>query len=182
MWWRSWPTLDNRGKTSLYPLQFDWRPNLGADNSLTHRLHRAYSSLNSNGCVMRIQSSSWWEGGYWACQETHPPSWIIDMIDRPHYVRRGSNRSNLVICCTGAPQGTALSPFLFTFYNSGSHSIYRNTLKILQRCMSDGQEEEYRALVDDFVSPPQLKPWQRRSLKKSIMDNPDHPDSADSTV
>lgn len=83
------------------------------------------------------------------------------MIDRPHYVRLGSNRSNLVICCTEAPQGAALSPFLFTFYNSGSHSTYRNTLKILQRCMSDGQEEEYRALVDDFVSSPQLKPWQR---------------------
>lgn len=104
------------------------------------------------------------------------------MIDRPHYVRLGSNRSNLVICCTEAPQGAALSPFLFTFYNSGSHSTYRNTLKILQRCMSDGQEEEYRALVDDFVFTTIKAMAERRSLKETIMDNPDHPDPADSTV
>ena len=42
-------------------------------------------------------------------------SWITDYLtDRPQFVRLGSVLSDVVVSDTGAPQGTVLSPFLFT--------------------------------------------------------------------
>ena len=59
---------------------------------------------------------------------------------------------------TGAPQGTLLSPFLFTLYTSDFQ--YNSESCHLQKfsdesavvgCIGDGREGEYRALVDGFV-------------------------------
>lgn len=42
-------------------------------------------------------------------------SGIADYLsDRPQFVQLGSSLSVVVVSNTGAPQGTALSPFLFT--------------------------------------------------------------------
>ncbi|KAI3352485.1 hypothetical protein L3Q82_005441 [Scortum barcoo] len=46
-------------------------------------------------------------------------AWITDYLTgRPQYVRLGDCRSDTVASSTGAPQGTVLSPVLFTLYTS----------------------------------------------------------------
>ena len=56
------------------------------------------------------------------------------------------------------PQGTVLSPFLFTLYttdfqyNTGSCHLQKfSDNSAVVGCISEGQEGEYRALVDNFV-------------------------------
>ena len=45
--------------------------------------------------------------------------WITDYLtSRPQYVRLQGSLSDAVMCNTGAPHGTVLSPFLLTIYNS----------------------------------------------------------------
>jgi len=46
-------------------------------------------------------------------------AWIITYLTGwPQYVRLQSNMSDTIVSNTGAPQGTVLSPFLFTLYTS----------------------------------------------------------------
>ncbi|KAI3373990.1 hypothetical protein L3Q82_022555 [Scortum barcoo] len=50
---------------------------------------------------------------------SHLVAWIRDYLTgRPQYVRLGDCRSDTVASSTGAPQGTVLSPVLFTLYTS----------------------------------------------------------------
>ena len=63
-----------------------------------------------------------------------------------------------MVSSTGAPQGTVLSPILFTLYttdfcyNSGSCHIqeFADDTAIMG-CIRDNEEEEYRILVRNFV-------------------------------
>ncbi|XP_063751874.1 uncharacterized protein LOC134872481 [Eleginops maclovinus] len=84
-------------------------------------------------------------------------AWITDYLtSRPQYVRlqgSGSDVSN-----TGAPRGTALSLFLFTLYtsdlcfHSGSCHLQKfSDDSSIVSCITDDNEEEYRALVENFV-------------------------------
>ena len=80
------------------------------------------------------------------------------LTGRPQFVRMGSVLSDVVVSDTGAPQGTVLSPFLFTLYttdfqyNTGSCHLQKfSDDSAVVGCISEGQEEEYRALVDNFV-------------------------------
>ncbi|XP_051807248.1 uncharacterized protein LOC127534909 [Acanthochromis polyacanthus] len=91
--------------------------------------------------------------------ETHLVAWITDYLtNRPQYVRLGDCRSDPVASSTGAPQGTVLSPVLFTLYTSDFQS--NTELCHVQKfaddtaivgCIRSGQEEEYRKLIQDFV-------------------------------
>ncbi|KAI4899252.1 hypothetical protein NFI96_012202, partial [Prochilodus magdalenae] len=58
-------------------------------------------------------------------------SWITDYLtDRPQYVRLKDCTSDTVVSSTGAPQGTVLSPFLFTLYTSDlRNNLLLNTSK-----------------------------------------------------
>ena len=86
-------------------------------------------------------------------------SWITDYLTgRPQFVRLDRVLSDVVVSGTGAPQGTVLSPFLFTLYTTDFQ--YNSESCHLQKfsddsavvgCIRDGQEGEYRALVDNFV-------------------------------
>ncbi|XP_051791640.1 uncharacterized protein LOC127530035 [Erpetoichthys calabaricus] len=84
---------------------------------------------------------------------------IVDYLtDRPQYVRLRNCRSDIVVSSTGAPQGTVLSPVLFSQhtldfqYNSESCHVQKfadDTAIVC--CIRSGQEEEYRNLIKDFV-------------------------------
>jgi gmma-aminobutyric acid receptor subunit gamma len=80
------------------------------------------------------------------------------LTDRPQFVRLGSVLSDVVVSDVGAPQGTVLSPFLFTLYTTDFQ--YNSESCHLQKfsddsavvgCIGDGGEGEYRTLVDGFV-------------------------------
>ena len=86
-------------------------------------------------------------------------AWTIDYLtDRPQYVRLRNCVSEGVVCSTGAPQGTVLSPFLFSLYTSDF--TYNTSSCHLQKfsddsaivgCVSEGNELEYRSVIMDFV-------------------------------
>ncbi|KAM4575517.1 uncharacterized protein V3H82_010004 [Fundulus diaphanus] len=51
--------------------------------------------------------------------DKHLADWTIDYLtNRPQHVRLHGCQSEVALCSTGAPQGTVLSPFLFTLYTS----------------------------------------------------------------
>ena len=85
-------------------------------------------------------------------------TWITDYLtERPQYVRLKGCISDTVVSSTGAPQGTVLSPVLFTLYtsdfqhNSGLCHVqkYSDDTAIVG-CIKDGMEGEYRSLVEDL--------------------------------
>ncbi|TKS65974.1 putative RNA-directed DNA polymerase from transposon BS [Collichthys lucidus] len=86
-------------------------------------------------------------------------SWITDYLTgRPQFVRLGSELSDVVVSDTGAPQGTVLSPFLFTLYTTdfkyNSESCHLQKFSddsAVVGCIEDGEEGEYRTLIDSFV-------------------------------
>ncbi|TWW73111.1 hypothetical protein D4764_15G0005050 [Takifugu flavidus] len=93
-------------------------------------------------------------------------SWIEDYLTgRPQFVRLRSCVSDPLMSNTGAPQGTVLSPFLFTTYTADFqyHSETCHLQKysddtVIVGCVENGQEDEYRDLVESFVR------WSRENL------------------
>ncbi|KAK7883856.1 hypothetical protein WMY93_026979 [Mugilogobius chulae] len=88
--------------------------------------------------------------------DPHLVNWIMDYLtNRPQYVRVGGQMSSTLTCSTGAPQGTVLSPLLFTLYTSDYNSNTCHIQKFsndtaIVTCIRDGEEEEYRSLVQKF--------------------------------
>ncbi|CAJ1076393.1 hypothetical protein L3Q82_010059 [Xyrichtys novacula] len=81
------------------------------------------------------------------------------LTDRPQFVRPQNCVSDMVVCSTGAPQGTVLSPFLFTLYtsdfsyNSGSCHLQKfSDDTAIVGCVSSWDEQEYRTVITDFVN------------------------------
>ncbi|XP_078810605.1 uncharacterized protein LOC144994967 [Oryzias latipes] len=92
--------------------------------------------------------------------DQHLVAWTINYLtDRPQFVRLRDCVSDVVVCSTGAPQGTVLSPFLFTLYTSDftydSHHCHLQKFSddsAIVGCVSGGDEQEYRGVITDFVS------------------------------
>ena len=82
--------------------------------------------------------------------------WILDFLtERKQYVRTDTNISSIKTLNTGAPQGCALSAFLFTIYtNSLSSTSYKNTYIVkyaddtaILGCIENDDSTEYNNCI-----------------------------------
>ncbi|XP_045927410.1 uncharacterized protein LOC123984521 isoform X2 [Micropterus dolomieu] len=152
------------------PLQFGNQEKVGVEYAILYLLHRAYSHLDKASGAVRMTFFD-----FSSVFDTIRPllrekltemrvdprlvTWITDYLtERPQYVRLKGHTSDTVVSSIGAPQGTVLSPVLFTLYtsdfqyNTGLCHIQKySDDTVIVSCIKDGQEEEYRSLVVDFV-------------------------------
>lgn len=156
---------------SLDRLQFAYQEKVGVDDAIIYLLHRVHSHLDKGKSAVRIMFFDF-SSAFNTIQparlrdklvqmgvDAHLVSWITDYLtERPQFVRLKDCFSETVVCSTGAPQGTVLSPFLFTLYTSdfsyNSESCHMQKFSddtSIVGCIRDGQEFEYRNLVNDFV-------------------------------
>uniref|UniRef100_A0AAX7SJH0 Reverse transcriptase domain-containing protein n=1 Tax=Astatotilapia calliptera TaxID=8154 RepID=A0AAX7SJH0_ASTCA len=159
-------------RPQLDPLQFAYQPRLGTEDAIIYLLNRVYTHLDQPASTVRVMffdfSSAFNTirptllGDKLAAMQVDASlvSWIVDYLTgRPQYVRVSQCVSDKVISNTGAPQGTVLSPFLFTLYTTDfSHCTETCHLQkfsddsAVVGCISRDDETEYRAVVDSFVT------------------------------
>ena len=159
------------------------------DDAVAYLLHRTHTHLEKGKSAVRIMFFDF-SSAFNTIQparlgdkllqmgvDDHIISWITSYLTgRPQFVRLRDCLSDTVVCSTGAPQGTVLSPVLFTRYTS---NFYYNTeschvQKFLDdtaivACVRDGQEGEYRGLVEDFVQWCKLNHLQLNTSKTKEM-------------
>ncbi|KAK1783969.1 hypothetical protein P4O66_004634, partial [Electrophorus voltai] len=112
---------------SLDPLQFAYRSNRSTDDAISATLHLVLTHLDKKGTYVRmlfIDFSSAFNTivphhliGKLSLLglNTSLCNWILDFLTgRPQSVRIGSSTSNTTTLSIGAPQGSVLSPLLFT--------------------------------------------------------------------
>lgn len=122
-------------KTLLDLPQFASQPNLDVDDAVIYMLQLI--------CSWSVEEARWWSHSFICLLcftfNTIQPlllgqklsvmgvnssviSWITDYLTyRPQFVHLGSVLSDVGVGGKGAPQGTVLSPFLFTLYTSDFH-------------------------------------------------------------
>ena len=165
-------------RTFLYPLQFAYQLRFGVDDAVIYLLQQAHMHLDGGGGTVRITFLD-----FSSAFNTIQPlllgeklrvmgvddtmiSWITDYLTgRPQFVRLGHGfcvLSDVVVSDTGAPQGTVLSPFLFILYitdfqhNCESCHLHKfSDNSAVVGCIREGQEGEYRTLVESFVEWPE---------------------------
>ena len=118
-------------RTVLDHFQFAYQPHLGVDDAVIYLLQRAHMQLDGGGDTVRITLFDF-SSAFNAIQPlllgeelrgmgVHDLviSWVTDYLTgRPQFVRLGSVLSDVVVSDIRAPQGTVLSPFLFTLYTT----------------------------------------------------------------
>ena len=119
----------------LNPLQFAYQEKVAVEDAIIYLLHRANSYLDKGKGVVRIMFFD-----FSSAFNTIQPLRLSDKL-----LQMG-------------PQGTLLSPVLFTLYtsdftyNTESCNIQKfSDDTAIVGCIRDGQEGEYRSLVDNFV-------------------------------
>lgn len=159
---------------SLDPLQFTYRPNRSTDDGIANALHTALSHLDQKNTYVRMLFID-----YSSAFNTIIPSrlviklcdlnissslcsWILDFLtDRPQVVRIGSITSSTLTLTlsTGAPQGSVLSPLLYTLFTHDCTATHSSNTNIkfaddttIIGCISDGDETTYRAEVRALTS------------------------------
>ena len=153
------------------PLQFAYQPHVGVDDAIIYLLQKAYSSLDRPNTSVRIMFFD-----FSSAFNTIQPrllkaklegtrvsapliTWVDDYLTgRPQFVRLQNCVSGRLISNIGAPQGTVLSPFLFTTYTAdfqhcteSCHLQKFSDDTAIVGCVEGGGEAEYRDLVDRFV-------------------------------
>ncbi|KAI3354462.1 hypothetical protein L3Q82_018977, partial [Scortum barcoo] len=149
---------------------FAYQPDIGVDDAVIYLLHTSLTHLEKAGSTVRIMffdfSSAFntiqprllWDKLQLAGVDHHLTTWILDYLThRPQFVRVQGFESDRLLCSTGAPQGTVLAPFLFTLYTADFS--YNTPSCHLQKfsddsavvgLITDGDDREYRGLIQDF--------------------------------
>ena len=116
--------------------------------------------MHVEGCVFNtIQLARLREKLEGAGVDEQLTAWTIDYPpNRPKYVWLCNCVSDVVLSSRGAPQGTVLSPLLFSLYTSDFK--YNSDHCHIQKfsddtaiivCVSDENDQEYRGVISDFV-------------------------------
>uniref|UniRef100_A0A8C6M3D6 Reverse transcriptase domain-containing protein n=1 Tax=Nothobranchius furzeri TaxID=105023 RepID=A0A8C6M3D6_NOTFU len=164
--------LNKQTRTYQDPLQFAYRHGVGVEDAIIQLLQPIHCHLDKAGSTVRVMFFDFSSAFNTIqpdvlCQKlqktqvgTSTIAWIKDYLtNRPQFVRLKNCASNQAISNIGAPQGTVLSPYLFTLYTSDFQ--YKSVTCHLQKysddsavvgCIRDGQEAEYRELVERFVA------------------------------
>ena len=149
------------------PLQSGYQEKACVEDAILYLLHRVYSHLHKKSGAVRVAFFDFSRAfntiqplllrGKLTEMRVDPllVTWITDYLtERPQYVRLKGCTSDTVVSSTGAPQGTMFSPVLFTVYtdfqyNSGlCHMQKYSDDAAIDGCIKDGQEGEYRSLVE----------------------------------
>ncbi|KAF7710483.1 hypothetical protein HF521_009355, partial [Silurus meridionalis] len=104
---------------SMDPLQFAYQPGIGVEDAVIFLLNRAISHLEKAGSTVRvmffdfssafntIQPALLRDKMVYMGVDHHLSAWTLDYLtDRPQYVRTRDCESDMIVCNTGAPQGT----------------------------------------------------------------------------
>ncbi|KAI5103643.1 gastrula zinc finger protein XlCGF28.1-like [Silurus meridionalis] len=162
---------------SMDPLQFAYQPGIGVEDAVIFLLNRAISHLEKAGSTVRvmffdfssafntIQPALLRDKMVYMGVDHHLSAWTLDYLtDRPQYVRTRDCESDMIVCNTGAPQGTVLAPFLFTIYTADF--MFSSETCHLQKFSDDSaivglitndDDRDYRGLIKNFVD------WCQRS-------------------
>ncbi|KAK1794767.1 hypothetical protein P4O66_009973, partial [Electrophorus voltai] len=157
---------------SLDPLQFAYRPNRSTDDAISTTLHLALTHLEKKGTYVRMLFTD-----FSSAFNTIVPqhligklsllglnislcNWILDFLTgRPQFVWIGSSTSNTTTLSTGAPQGSVLSPLLFTLLtydcaamHSSNHIIKFADDTTVVGLINKDNESAYREEVQELVS------------------------------
>ncbi|KAK7919139.1 hypothetical protein WMY93_010423 [Mugilogobius chulae] len=157
---------------ALDPLQFAYQDSMGVDDAILYMVHRALSFLDGAGGYVRLMFFD-----FTSAFDTIQPQllkgklermgvdpvfvrWIHNYLTlRSQYVRLGDCVSGILTSNTGAPQGTVLSPFLFTLYtadfaytSAACHVQKYSDDTAIVACVKGRDENEYRELITGFTS------------------------------
>jgi hypothetical protein len=113
------------------PSQFAYKPHRNTDDAILTLLHNAYTHLEKPGSFVRILFVDF-SSAFNTIQphlmalkllsyDVHPKLilWIVSfLVNRSQSVRFQNALSSTTSTSTGSPQGTVLSPFLFTLYTN----------------------------------------------------------------
>ena len=156
-------------------LQFAYRRGRGVEDAVLHVLHNIYSHLDKPLSYIRlifflssfsffltflahsIQSSFiYWQRNSWIWRlasqlySGYSIIWLIGLL-----VKSGSELSNIMLINNGAPQGTVLSPFLFSLYiadwRSSQDSCPIDKFADDTGLIMNDDDSHYRQKVDRFV-------------------------------
>ncbi len=145
---------------SLDPLQFAYRSNSSTDDPIAFTLHTALSHLENKNTYVRMLFVD-----YSLAFNTIVPatlvaklqtlglnrslcSWILDFLTgRSQVVRIGNNTSSPLTLNTGAPQGCALSPLLYSLYTHDCLSLNVSKTKELIVDFRKRQQRPYTPLM-----------------------------------
>ena len=170
----------------LNPLQFAYQRRVGVEDAIIFLLNHVYAHLDKPGSTVRIMffdfSSAFNTirpallGDKLTVMQLDPPlaSWIVDYLtDQQQYMCLQHCVSDAVVSNTRAPQETVLSPFLFTLHTTdfsyqteSCHLQMFSDDSAVVGCISKGEEAEYRAVVDNFVTWCELNHLQLNSKKQ----------------
>ncbi|KAK1796497.1 hypothetical protein P4O66_009530, partial [Electrophorus voltai] len=156
---------------SLDTLQFAYRSNRSTDDAISTTLHLALTHLDKKGTYVRMLFIDFSSAFNTIVPQhligklsllglnTSLCNWILDFLTgRPQSVRIGSSTSNTTTLSTGAPQGSVLSPLLFTLLcdcaamHSSNHIIkFANDTTVVGLINKDN-ESAYRKEVRELES------------------------------